>query len=73
MTIIQKIRAELVICKVAHEHGITPAECKAGMAAAIADAWATSDPEAKRFQIELVGDSHIPSPQEFLILAASRL
>lgn len=72
MTIIQKLRAALVICQVARRQGISFFECRAEMAAAIADAWNTSDPEAKLTQTRLVGDSHIPSPEEFIFLISQK-
>lgn len=68
MTIIQKLRAQLVIRQVARQQGISTAQCRAEMAAAIEEAWSTSNPEAKLTQIRLVGDSHIPDPEELIFL-----
>ena len=68
MTIIQKLRASLVIRQVAKQQGISTAQCRAEIQEAITAAWATSDPEAKLTQIRLVGDSHIPSPEELFLL-----
>lgn len=69
----RKLRARAVIRKVARQQGISTAQCRADMAAAIAEAWRTADPQAKNRQIQLVGDSHIPSPEELIILVSSKL
>ena len=68
MTIIQKLRAQLVIRQVAHRQGISADLCRAEMAASIAEAWETADPAVRQRQIQLVGDSHIPSPEELIFL-----
>lgn len=68
MTIIQKLRARAVIHRVAKQQGISTAQCRAEMNEAIQAAWATTDPQAKDRQIQLVGDSHIPSPEELIFL-----
>ena len=73
MTIIQKLQAGRTIAKVAKQYGISTAQCRAEMAACIADAWATSDPEAKQRQVELVGEDRIPTPEEFIVLVAGLL
>lgn len=73
MTIIQKLRTKNIIAKVARQYGISTAQCRAEMAACIADAWATSDPEAKQRQVELVGEDRIPTPEEFIVLVADML
>lgn len=69
----QKIRALLVIRQVAKQQGISTAQCRANIAAAIDEAWATRDPETRQKQIELVGDSHKPTPEEFLLLVSQKL
>lgn len=73
MTITQKIRAQLVICQVAKRNGISPAQCRAAMIEAIQDAWATADPEAKRRQIELVGEDRVPTPEELFLLISRKI
>lgn len=73
MTIIQKLRASLVIRQVAHRQGISTSQCRAEIHEAITAAWATSDPEVKLTQIQLVGDSHTPSPEELILLISQKL
>ena len=73
MTIIQKLQASLVIRQVAKQHRISTVQCRSDIQEAITAAWATSDPEAKRRQIQLVGDSHIPSPEEFILLISQKI
>lgn len=73
MTIIQKLRASLVIRQVAKQHRISTSQCRSDIQDAITAAWATSDPEAKHRQIELVGEERIPTPEEFIVLVARRL
>lgn len=53
--------------------GITYQQCYAEIAAAIDEAWATTDPVVKQRQIELVGDSRKPSPEEFISLVTQKL
>lgn len=71
MTIIQFIRAKLIVARVAKQQGISPSRCRADMVAAIEEAWSTSDPEVKLTQTRLVGDSHIPSPEELITILSS--
>ena len=73
MTIIQKLRARRVIHKVAKQQGISTAQCWSDMQEAILEAWATTDPQAKDRQIQLVGDSHIPSPEELIVLISNQV
>lgn len=73
MTITQKLRANLVICQVAQQNGISPAQCRAEMAAAITEAWNTGDPVIRQRQVELVGEERIPSPEEFIVLMSGIL
>ena len=73
MTFIQKTHSRNVIRKVAKQHGISTAQCRAEMAACIAEAWATSDPEIKRRHIQLVGEERVPTPEEFLHLISQKL
>lgn len=73
MTIIQKIHARNVIARVARQQGISTDQCRAEMAATITEAWATADPLAKQRQIDLVGDSHIPSPEELILLISQKI
>ena len=73
MTIIQKLQARNVITKVARQHGISTSQCRTAIREAITIAWATTDPEVKQTQIGLVGDSHIPSPEEFILLISQKI
>lgn len=73
MTIIQKLHAKSVIRKVAKQQGITYRRCYSDMAEAIECAWGTSDPQTKRKQIELIGDSHKPTPEELMLLISTEL
>ena len=73
MTIIQKLRARYVITRVAKQQGISVSQCRAEIQEAIDEAWATADPEAKQTQIDLVGDSHIPSPEELILLISQKI
>ena len=68
MTNIQKRRAKLVIRKVAKQNGVSTAQCRSAMAEAIREAWNTTDPEAKRQQLQLVGEERVPSPEEIIVL-----
>lgn len=70
MTIMQKLRAKLVICQVAYRQGISPARCRKEIADTIAEAWASDDPQTKAVQIRLVGDLHIPTPEELIVLVS---
>ena len=65
MTIIQKLRASLVIRQVAKHHRISTSQCRSDIQEVIAAAWATSDFEAKRRQIQLVG--------EFILLISQKI
>lgn len=40
---------------------------------AIDFAWATTDPETKQRQLELVGDSHKPTPEELVFLISQKV
>lgn len=73
MTIIQKLVARRIIARVALQQGKSVEQCRAEMCSAIEAAWATTDPQVKARQIRLVGDSHVPSPEELILLAADRL
>lgn len=70
MTIIQKLRAGRIIHKVASQQGISCSQCRAQMASAIREAWATADQETRLRQIQLVGEERIPTPEEFIILVS---
>ena len=41
--------------------------------AAIDYAWSTSDPQTKQRQLELVGDSHKPTPEELVFLISAKI
>jgi hypothetical protein len=69
----KKLRAWMVIRKVAKQQGISTSQCKADMMAAITEAWATADPQAKDRQIQLVGEDRIPTPEELIVLISSTL
>jgi hypothetical protein len=73
MTIIQKLRASLVIRQVAKQQGISTSQCRSEIQEAITEAWVTADPQAKLLQIQLVGEERIPTPEEFIILVARQL
>lgn len=73
MTFIQKLRARKVIAKVASQQGISTDQCRAEMAAVIAEAWNTADPVARQRQLDLVGEDRIPTPEEFILLLSDRL
>ena len=73
MTIIQKLRAQLVIRQVAHRQGISVTQCRSAMIEAIQDAWNTSDPATRQRQVELVGEERIPTPEEFIVLVSGIL
>ena len=73
MTIIQKLQARRIIAKVAEQQGISVDQCRAEMAAAIAEAWATTDLLTKQRQVKLVGEERIPTPEEFIVLVAGLL
>lgn len=72
MTIIQKLRARKAIRQAAHRQGITYRECRTAIREAITEAWATHDPITQQFQRSLVGDSHIPSPEELIFLISTK-
>jgi membrane peptidoglycan carboxypeptidase len=73
VTIIRKLRAQLVIRQVAQQQGISTAQCRAAMAEAIRDAWDTGDPVIRQRQIELVGEGRVPTPEEFIVLVSGIL
>ena len=73
MTIIQKLRAQLVIRQVAQQQGISTAQCRAAMVEAIRDAWDTGNPAIRQRQIELVGEGRVPTPEEFIVLVSGIL
>lgn len=62
-----------IIERVAHEHGISPDECRAVIQELIDQTWATTDPLAKDRQIRLVGEGRIPTPEELIMLIANLL
>lgn len=66
MTIIQKLRAELVIRQVAQQNGISTAQCRAAMAEAIQEAWDTGNPAIRK----LAGEERVPTPEEFIVLVS---
>ena len=73
MTIIQKLHAQTVIARVARQQGISTSQCRAAIQDLINQTWATSDPAIRQRQIHLVGDSHIPSPEEFILLISQKI
>lgn len=73
MTVIQKLQASRFIARVAKQQGISTSQCQAAIQELIDQTWATSDPEAKQCQIQLVGDSHIPSPEELILLISQKI
>lgn len=73
MTINQKLQARAVIHRIASQQGISVAQCKADMIEAIRAAWATTDPQTKDRQIQLVGEDRVPTPEELIILVSTSL
>lgn len=73
MTIIQKLHARNIIAKIAKQQGISVSQCLCEMDTAILAAWSTTDPVARQHQVELVGDSHIPTPEELIFLISSKI
>jgi hypothetical protein len=72
MTTIQKLRAARVIRRVARQQGISTAQCRAEIVAAIKAAWTTADPQIKQRQIKLVGEDRVPTPEELIVLLTSQ-
>ena len=73
MTIIQKLHAQNIIARVARQQGISASQCRAAIQEIIDQTWATTDPVSKDRQIQLVGDSHIPSPEELILLISQKI
>lgn len=73
MTVWERIKSVDAIRRAAAQQGITYQQCYSSIAASIDDAWATGDPEAKRKQIELMGSSRKPTPEEFIMLISKKL
>ena len=73
MTIIQKLQASRFIARVAKQQGISTSQCRAAIQNLIDQTWATTDSVAKDRQIRLVGDSHIPSPEELILLISQKI
>ncbi len=72
MTVIQKLHARSIIAKVAKQQGISTSQCRSEIAACLAEAWATADPQVKQRQIELVGEERIPTPEELIVLISGQ-
>lgn len=73
MTIIQKLHAQTTIARVARRQGISTSQCRAAIQELIDQTWVTTDSVAKDRQIQLVGDSHIPSPEELILLIYQKI
>ena len=73
MTTIQKLRTRAVIRRVAKRQGISTTQCRADMIEAIQAAWTTTDPQVKAYQIGLVGEGRVPTPEELIFLISSKL
>ena len=73
MTIIQKLHARNIIARVARQQGISTSQCRAAIQEIIDYTWATTDSVVKDRQIRLVGDSHIPSPEELILLISQKI
>lgn len=41
--------------------------------AAIDYAWATADPQTRQHQLDLIGDSHKPTPEELIFLISAKI
>ena len=72
MTIIQKLYAQTIIGRVAKQQEISTSQCRAAIQEAIDQTWATTDFVVRDRQIRLVGDSHIPSPEELILLISQK-
>lgn len=73
MTVLEKIKSRQAIKQTADRQGITYQQCYSEIAAAIDEAWATTDPIARQRQNELVGGTHKPTPEEFISLINRKL
>ena len=73
MTIIQKLQARRIIARVARLHGVSTGECRAAIQGAITEAWATSDPEIKQRQFDLIGEERIPTPEEIILVISQKI
>ena len=73
MTITQKLIVRRLIAKVAKQQGKSFSKCRSEIEEAIAVAWATTDPEVKQRQIQLVGEGRVPSPEELILLLSDRI
>ncbi len=73
MTIRQKLIARKLIAQVAKQQGKSFLQCRSEIKQAIAAAWATTDPEAKQRQIQLVGEGRVPSPEELIVLLSGQI
>jgi hypothetical protein len=73
MTIIQKLHAQTIIARVARQQGISTSQCRAAIQELIDQTWATADPATKDRQIRLVGNSHVPSPEELILLISQKI
>lgn len=73
MTVFERIQSQQAIQRAADQQGITYEQCYSDISAAIDEAWATTDPAAKLRQNQLVGDSHKPTPEEFISLISEKL
>lgn len=73
MTLTQKLHTRRIIRKMARQQGISVSQCLFEMETAILAAWSTTDPVARQRQVELVGDSHIPSPEELIFLISQNI
>lgn len=73
MTIIQKLHAQTVIARVARQQGISTSQCRTAIQNVIDQTWATTDPAIRQRLIQLVGDSHIPSPEELILLISQQI
>ena len=69
----RKLRARAAIRTIARQQGISTAQCRAENQEAITEAWRNADPQASEYQRQLVGDSHIPSPEEFILLISQKV
>jgi hypothetical protein len=70
MTIRQRLVVRKLIAQVAKQQGKSFSQCRSEIEEVIAAAWATTDPEAKQRQIQLVGEGRVPSPEELIFLIA---
>lgn len=72
MSIFRNIKSRAAIIRTAANHNQEPAQVRADIQEAIAEAWASEDPAAKALQAKLFPNGQ-PSPEEFIAVISSTL